>query len=431
MKKIVGYEREKTEVAKLGEMLRNAEYYRKNGVRIPRGLLLTGEPGVGKTVLAKSIAVDGINLVELRASTCCDENTVDAVKSVFEEAKTKAPTVLLLDELDKIAGSSMNFFMEDNDRIKKTLLQELDDLTPDDNILVIATCNDESCISGALTRSGRFDRHLHIDIPDEKTRLLILKTYFGKIKVEKEFNIEMLAKNTYGFTGAKLECLANESGIVALSNDDKTVDENVIRLVLNKLEFGTDEKDPFEDYESLHRVAVHEAGHALAVLYLLPDCLYGASVMPQGKSNGHIRFIPNESRVQSVAEIENEAAVMLAGHVAERIILGGYLSGSSEDIQGATMRLHYLISREAAYGYDAVLSGVCKGRVELSSDGLKMQISRIIEEKLIGLDSKIEQLIFDHSDVYVAICNALEEKRVLTREDLLKIKNEATEKSVA
>ena len=176
---IVGYEKEKREITSLHDMLQNSNMYRHYGVRIPRGLALYGEPGVGKTVLARSIAGDGINIVELRSADCCEEDAPEAIKSVFEEAKRLIPSVILLDELDKIAGTSTNFFMESNDAVKKTLLQELDALSEEDDILVVATCNDTDVLGDALLRPGRFDRQLHIDLPNEETREQILEEYFA------------------------------------------------------------------------------------------------------------------------------------------------------------------------------------------------------------------------------------------------------------
>ncbi len=428
---IVGYEQEKQELATIREMLQHAEFYRRNGVRIPRGLLLSGDPGVGKTVLAKSISGDGIALVELRAATCCEDEAVEAVCNAFAQAKETAPAVLLLDELDKIAGLSGHFYMEDNDRIRKTLLQELDALSSEEDVLVVATCNDADCMSDELIRPGRFDRRIEISTPDEDTRYAILQEYFGRISAEKQFNLNTLAGNTRGFSGAKLECLANECGILALEKDVPSITEADVRTALNKLEFGANEKCPFEDFTMLHRVAAHEAGHAFAALFLCPDNLYGASVMPQGNSNGHIRFVPQERRVQSISEVETEAAVLLAGHVAERVILGEYLTGSSRDIAAATTRLYHLCVREAAYGYDTVLFGLNRGMTDLPGEMLKAKLARTVEEKLKELDARVERLIYDNPHVYSAVCHALEEKKTLTRDELLEIKKATAEAAAA
>jgi len=422
---IVGYKKEKKIICQLRNMLHDAEKYRECGIRIPRGLLLTGEPGVGKTVMARSLADNNISLVELRAATCCDDEAAERIKEVFCEAKDKAPSVLLLDELDKIAGMSQSFFMEDNDSVMKTLLQELDNLTSDDFVLVAATCNDINMINDALVRPGRFDRTISIELPDEDTRKNILEAYFKMIKIPCNLDFDYISRITYGYTGAKLECLANEAGIIGLEKAKPIITQEDINTIINRLDFMSEEKSALSDKEQLRRVAIHEAGHALTALYLTPNCLFGASVLPQGESQGHIRFVREENILQSVSEIENEAVVMLGGHIAERINLGEYLSGSSSDIEKATMRIHYLVTREAAFGYDYTTCGMIRGRESCASDEIKTRATEMVTKRLNEIDSKAEKLICEHKDVYDRIVEALMEKQILTRDELLEIKNSA------
>ncbi len=422
MNKIVGYEKEKNELSVIRGMLHNTAQYRENGVRIPRGLLLIGAPGVGKTMLARSIADEKIRLVELPAATCCEKDAVSAVKAVFKKAKSDSPTVLLLDELDKIAGEAKTYFLSGNDKIRKILLQELDALQPQDEVLVVATCNDEKCLGTELIRPGRFDRQLRIPLPDERTRKEILLSYLDAVKLDKNIDVDLLAKNTCGFSCAKLECLVNDAGILAMQRSS-AITEEILHTALNKLEFGANEKSSFANDVSLHRVAVHEAGHALAALFLMPDSLFGASVVPQGDSNGHIRFVAGEKSIRSVSEIETEVAVLLAGHVAERIALGEYMTGSSDDLEFASMRLYCLCTREGAYDYGCVLGGVLRGMNELDSAELKNRVSRLIENKMRELDAMVEELIRERFDVFSSICADLEEKQILTREELFAAKN--------
>lgn len=419
---IVGYEKEKREIANLHDMLQNSNMYRHYGVRIPRGLALYGEPGVGKTVLARSIAGGGINLVELRSADCCEEDAPEAIKNVFEEARQTAPSVILLDELDKIAGTSQRFFMESNDAVKKTLLQELDALNEEDDILVVATCNDTDVLGDALLRPGRFDRQLHIDLPDEETREQILEEYFARLKVEKEIDLKYLAKLTHGYTGAKLECLANEAGIMAMEKPFPRVDMNDIRIIMNRFAFGGNEKPTFSDMGEVRKIAIHEAGHALVAMLIAPESIHGASILPQGESAGHIQFINPENGVTSVKDIENEITVLLAGHVAERMILGQYMTGACSDISMAATRLQFLITDCAAYGYEAAPFSVhTRHREDIVSNDIKCSANALLVEKMEEFDRFAELLIGKGYSVFEAVVGNLMEKQTLTREELFEI----------
>ena len=428
---IVGYEKEQEEIRQLREMLKNAERYRDYGVRIPRGIVLYGEPGVGKTVLAKSLAADGISLIELRAANCCEDDAVKELKEVFEKAKQATPSVILLDELDKIAGTSDRFMMEMNDSIKKTLLQELDSLSNEDNVLVVATCNDTDSLGSALLRPGRFDRQLNIEAPDEETRKLIIKEYFGRLKVKAVLNFDYLSRITYGYTGAKIECLANEAGIMAMDKPEPSVDLSDIRVIMNKFAFGSNAKKPSDDLTKLRNVAVHEAGHALVALKLAPDCLFGASILPQGESCGHIQFINPDEGVGTVSEIENEAAVLLGGHIAERTVLGEYLTGADSDMRGAVGRIHYLAVSQAAYGYAGATLGTNMRSSDTISEKLKESVCNIVLKKLNDIDSMVEKLISENLELHSKIVKALMEKQTLSRDELFEIKNAAEIKSAA
>lgn len=429
---IVGYEKEKREIENIRDMLISANRYREYGVRIPRGLALYGEPGVGKTVLAKSIAGDGVNLIELRAANCCEEDATKEIKSVFDRAKRSAPAVLLLDELDKIAGTNDRFFMEMNDSVKKTLLQELDSLTEDDTVLVVATCNDTEVLGDALLRPGRFDRQLHIEAPDEATRKQILTEYFSYLKVKKQLDFGYIARITHGYTGAQLECLANETGIMAMRKEKPSIDISDVRIIMNRFSFGGEEKNPTENREELRKIAVHEAGHALAATLLAPDCIYGASILPQGNSCGHIQFIKPEDGVGSVKEIENEVAVLLAGHVAERVIYGETFCGSCSDLNKAASRIHFLATQCAAYGYNSAASLIhMRYHNDIVSESVKTEICRTIEEKMNLFDSLAEKLIKENVKTFMNLVDKLIEKQTLSREELFEIINASAKQAKA
>ena len=411
---IVGYEKEKAELLQLRKFLHNAETYRRMGVRIPRGLVLYGDPGVGKTMMARSIADDGITLVEVRAADCCEENTAEKLQEAFETARGNAPAVLLLDELDKIAGSSSYYFMEGNDNIRKVLLQELDGLRESDTVLVVATCNNLHCLGDALVRSGRFDRRLFVAPPCEKDRKKILAKYFGKLKMDCNLDFGYLARVTPGCTGAELECIANEAGIVAVEKKRRTVCMEDVRNVMNRLAFhGQSEKNGTKNSRI---IAVHEAGHALVALTLAPECVYGASILAQGETNGHMQFICDDGELISAESEENAAAILLAGLVAEREILGKIYLGSSCDLRRAREKIHALLTKYGVYGYE-YLSDM-HIRVGPGMETASAAVEQKTAEVMRAMDERASDIIVNKRDRLEKIAKALQEKFVLSREEL-------------
>ena len=423
---IAGYEKEKEELLQLRRFLHHAEEYRKAGVRIPRGLILYGEPGVGKTVMARAIVDEGIALVEVRAADCCEENTAEKLQDAFSEAKAHAPAVLLLDELDKIAGGSRYFFMEGNDNIRKILLQELDKLTDNDGVLVVATCNDMDCLGDALVRSGRFDRLLSVEPPNEKERKKIFAQYFCRLKLENELDYGYLSRITPGYTGAEIECIVNEAGILAMERKKRVVRQDDVRKVMNRLAFHGQES---EGGVCSPVVAVHEAGHALVALMLEPDCVYGASILAQGKTNGHIQFICVGAEPLSVEREENTVTVLLAGRVAERVAFGQNFLGSSSDLQRARAKVFDLLMRHGAYGYEYLAEGrVCIGPgMEAASAAREKKAAEILQR----LDSRAEEILHHMRGKLEKIADALLKKQVLSREELLEFVGKKRKKKAA
>ena len=422
-KEIVGYEAEKREMAKLREMLGSAAKFREMGIRLPRGVILCGEPGVGKTVLAQSIAGDGIKLYELKAASCCCDDAASAVKDIFKLAKSNTPCVILLDEIDKIAGASGSFISRTNDFVNKTLLQELDALPADTEILVVATCNEKDSLGPALTRSGRFDRIINIPKPDKNTRQKILEMYFSRIMIEKELNYEYLARTTAGLSGAALECVANESAIRAFENKHDVITVSDVQEVIDKMSFGTEAKAGNRNEENLRKVAVHEAGHCLAALMLYPDAVEGITILQRGNSGGHVSLCFPEDKATSVDDCENLITVALAGHVAERVILGTYFLGSSSDLQQAALMLKRLIIEEGVYGYEYIEAADAVTRAFVKATSTK-DISKLQNEILTRLDKKAADLISENQKLFELIVNAVMERQSLSRDEILELRKE-------
>lgn len=425
---IAGYGKEKSELLQLRKMLHEYKDYEACGIRIPRGLVLYGVPGVGKTMMARSIADKGIGFVELRAADCCDDGASDAIRESFCKVKACKPSILLLDELDKIAGGSDYYFMEKNDDVRKTLLQEIDMLTEDDKVLIVATCNDINCLGDALMRSGRFDRQLRIDIPNEKDRKEILTKYLHKLRIRKDVDAMELVRYTAGYTCAEIECIINEAGILAKEDNADALTVNHIRRTINKMAFATNEGTPFTDKEELTKVAVHEAGHALTAIYLAPDTMLNASIMPQGSAGGYLQTSEREGFITTLDKREAEIVIALAGRVAEREVLGMIGLGAGNDLEKATSMVYDLCVHHGAYGYDYMLGAISKYRELIQSDRERYELGKTIAAKLREFDDRAKDIISKNRNVFDAVVNALIDKKVLTRDELLEIQTQTQNK---
>ncbi len=419
---IIGYNNEKNELAQLREMLHNADKYRECGIRIPRGIILRGDPGVGKTVMARSLADDGIELVELKAANCCNDTVAEDIQNAFAEAKEKAPSVLLIDEMDKIAQTEHRPFriIGENDTAMKVLLQELDALTADDMVLVAATCNSVDELNPALIRSGRFDRHLLIAKPDKDTRRQILEAYFGAITIPNELDFDYLASVTGGYSGAELECIANETGIRAMNRPEQYIGMDDVVDVISRKELEAEEKGASPNEKTRYRLAVHEAGHALVGLVLQPDSVVKATIKTQGEARGHVMLMyRNNDDLLTRTEMENSVTVLLAGHVAERVALGEYLLGSGSDINKATESIGSLLTESGVYGYDYVGERSNYGGQNSESflKGLDVKRAELLE----GMDHRAEEITRTHRRAYDESVTRLADRGVLAKEEMQEI----------
>lgn len=416
--KIAGYEKEVAQLEQLKDFLHNAEKYANCGVHIPKGVLLYGYPGVGKTVMAKSIADEHINIVELRAADCTRDNSEEFIQEAFAKAKEMKPCLLLIDEFDKIAGCRDEFYMEMNDKAMKILLQELDSLKEENGVLVVATCNDIHRLGSALVRSGRFDRIFEIGLPSLEDRKKILSLYYDKITMEKSLDVDYVARVTSGYSGAQLECLVNESGILAIERGQTNIDFDCFQTAMNRLAFHGIEGE-IKDNEK-HLVAVHEAGHAIVALYLKPDKLSTATIIPQGQSKGHTRMIYGEDYYCSKSNQElDDVAISLGGRVAEIIEFGEASCGCSNDMMQVLLILDRIITESGKFGYEYLKCNIVRGGITSEEQCQKIVAKRV--EILNETHEKVKNIILEHKGVFDKIVSALETKHLLSRDELLKM----------
>ena len=428
--RIAGYHKEKDELLSIRNLLLNVEKFKRSGIRMPRGVLLYGAPGVGKTVMARAIAGDDIALVELRSADCTRVDSEDYVLKAFEDARKKAPCILLIDELDKIAEGSDQYYMESNDRIMKVLLQELDGQKDNSGVIVVATCNRCDYINPALLRSGRFDRIIEIATPSLEDRIAIIKYYLSKITLEARLDAEYFGKVTSGYSGAQLECVINEAGVMAMQNGHDYIDMKVILLAMNRIAFRALE-GRIQDRGEQWNTAVHEAGHAVAALMLAPETLFTATIIPQGNARGHVRFISKETANECIEFIENKAIIALTGSAAEEVILGKRYLSSMDDFSKARRNISLLLWGIGAYGIE--FAGYS------SSHHIEHPVSNIIMEKgeAICTDKLKEfygvamKIVSENRELVELVAHSLVEKSTLSKDDIISIYNMTKERKGA
>lgn len=417
---IAGYSKVKEELMKLRNMLLNMEEYEKTGLRIPSGVLLYGAPGVGKTVMARAISANPIKCIELCSADCTRENAVDYILKSFEEARKNIPSVLLIDEIDKVAEESESFFMESNNQVMKILLQELDG-KKNKGVLVIATCNDFGNMNDALLRSGRFDRIIQIPKPNNNDRKEIIRYYFDRIKMEKKIDEGYIAKITGNFTGAELECLINESGILAKEKGENAISIKHIQTIINRNAFRALEEEIIDESEK-NVVAVHEAGHALLALLLRPDNFTCASILPQGQVKGHISLCNDVEITKKIEELKDQIIIAFGGVAAERIIFQENYLSSEDDYTKAFYLTDTLITQVGAYGVEYIFP---RARGVAMSQKLENSIGDKRTELLKEFSAKAEELLRNNYSILNKIVRGLIECNSLNKEELIEIMQSA------
>ncbi len=345
-KDVAGIDSEKQELAEVVDFLRDKSKFAAVGARVPRGVLLSGEPGTGKTLLARAIA--GEANVPFFAASGSDFSGiivglgVAKIKEIFEMAKRNAPCLLFIDEIDAIGQrrSQNSFNDQDREQTLNQLLIEMDGFSNETGIIVIGATNRPDMLDPALLRPGRFDRQVHIDLPDMAGRKAILELHAKKIKMHEDVNLGDLARGTTGCSGADLENLLNEAALHAVRSGHKMVAPDDIEEARDKLIMGPRKIRKMRP-EDIKLTAYHEAGHAyVSTVYAdVTDPIHKATIIPRGRALGMVQHLPIDDKVSmSLAEIRADLAVALAGRAAEEIFFGAdkITTGAESDIEMAT-----------------------------------------------------------------------------------------------
>lgn len=352
-KDVAGAKEAKEELKEIVEFLRFPKKFHELGAKIPRGVLLLGAPGTGKTLLARSVAgeaqvpffhMSGSEFVEMFVGVGASR-----VRSLFQKAKKAAPCILFIDEIDAVGrrrGAGLGGSHDEREQTLNQILVEMDGFEPTQNIIVIAATNRPDVLDPALLRPGRFDRRVVIDLPDLKDREEILKVHCRKKPLAKEANLKTIAERTSGFSGADLANILNEAAILAARNNKKEIVNEDLFEAIEKVMIGPERKSRVITDKEKKITAYHEAGHAL-VAHFLPDMdpVHKVSIIARGSAGGYTLKVPTEDRhMHAKSEFISEIAVLLAGHLVEKDIFGEVTTGATSDLRRATALARRLVT---------------------------------------------------------------------------------------
>ena len=342
---VAGVDEEKEELEEIVEFLKNHKKYTDMGARIPKGVLLVGQPGTGKTLLAKAVAgeagvpffiISGSDFVEMFVGVGASR-----VRDLFEQAKKNSPCIIFIDEIDAVGrqrGAGLGGGHDEREQTLNQLLVEMDGFAANEGVIVLAATNRPDVLDKALLRAGRFDRQIVVGMPDVKAREQILEVHSRKKRLADDVDLKVIAKNTSGFAGADLENVLNEAALLAARRNIDEIGMKEIEDAMVKVTMGPEKKTRVRSEKENRLVAYHEAGHAVVSHYLTTqDPVHQISIVPRGMAGGYTMYRPTEDKsFMSKTEMEENIVSLLGGRVAEALILNDVSTGASNDIERAT-----------------------------------------------------------------------------------------------
>ncbi|MEI7632217.1 MAG: ATP-dependent zinc metalloprotease FtsH [bacterium] len=437
---IAGSEESKQDLSEIVDFLKNPKKYEGLGARIPRGVLLVGPPGTGKTMLARAVAgeadapffsISGSEFVEMFVGVGASR-----VRDMFAKAKKNSPSIIFIDEIDAVGrkrGSGMGGGHDEREQTLNQILVEMDGFEQGQTVIVLAATNRADVLDPALLRPGRFDRRVNIGLPDRKDREAILKIHFSKKPIDKKVDLDALAAKSAGSSGADLANIANESAILAARNSRKTITQSDVTNAFEKVAIGPERKSRIMNEKEKEMTAYHEAGHAI-VGHVLPDSdmVHKVTIIPRGGTGGVTWFIPPEDKsYHSIVEYKDILARMLGGRIAEEVIYGSdrVTTGAGSDLQKAAELAREMVINQG-------MGKKLRNQVFHVEDGMMMD--RLVHERQFSdetakvIDDEVESLITEAADrareVIVANKKHLEllkvallDKETVEAEDVLKI----------
>ena len=432
---VAGAEEEKEELREIVDFLKNPKKYIELGARIPKGVLLVGPPGTGKTLLAKAVAgeanapffsISGSDFVEMFVGVGASR-----VRDLFEQAKKNQPSIIFIDEIDAVGrhrGAGLGGGHDEREQTLNQLLVEMDGFGANEGIIVLAATNRADILDPALLRPGRFDRQVYVGYPDQKARLAILKVHSKNKPLSKDVDLSVIAKTTYGFTGADLENLLNEAALLAAREDLTEITPHHLDDAMLKVVMGPEKKSREVQEKDKKQTAYHEAGHAVASKNLeTQDKVHQVSIIPRGRAGGFTMSLPDHDKAYiSKREMIEDIVTMMGGRVAEEMIFGEINTGASSDIQRATKVATEMVTKygmsdklgSRTFGSnEEIFIGRDYGHAQEYSDATAALIDEEIDKIIADAYKQCQELLKAHRDELEAVAQALIEKEVLTGEE--------------
>ena len=440
---VAGVDEEKEELEEIVEFLKNPRKFTEMGARIPKGVLLVGHPGTGKTLLAKAVAgeagvpfffISGSDFVEMFVGVGASR-----VRDLFEEAKKKAPCIIFIDEIDAVGrqrGAGLGGGHDEREQTLNQLLVEMDGFSANEGVIVLAATNRPDILDKALLRPGRFDRQIVVSNPDVKAREQILEVHSRKKKLAADVDLRTIAKNTSGFSGADLENVLNEAALLAARRNLPEIGMQEVEDAMVKVTMGPEKRTRVRSEKEQKLVAFHEAGHAVVSRFLpTQDPVHQISIVPRGMAGGYTMYRPTEDKsFMSRTEMVENIVSLLGGRVAEQLVLNDISTGASNDIERATQIARNMVTK---YGMSERIGTITLGssqeEVFLGRDFAQAkeyseETASLIDEEVKSIIDfaykKAEELLKANMDKLTRVANVLLEKEKIDGEEFDEIFNE-------
>lgn len=432
-KDVAGLEEAKLEIKEIVDFLKKPKKYTELGGKIPKGALLVGPPGTGKTLLAKAVAgeanvpffsISGSDFVEMFVGVGASR-----VRDLFKQAKEKAPCIIFIDEIDAIGrarGRNPNFGANDErENTLNQLLTEMDGFATNTGVIILAATNRADILDRALLRAGRFDRQIHVELPDLNERKEIFRVHLRPIKFEKDLDVDFLSRQTPGFSGADIANVCNEAALIAARRDKKQVEKQDFLDAIDRIVGGLEKKNKIISQAEKKTIAYHEAGHA-TISWMLEHAspLVKVTIIPRGKSLGAAWYLPEERQITTTEQMMDELIATLGGRAAEDITFGKISTGALNDLERVTKQAYAMV---AYFGMSKKIGNLSyydstgqseyaftKPYSEKTSETIDKEVNEIIDQAY----TKAKDLLREHHDGLERLASQLLEKEVIFSEDL-------------